>query len=87
MYGGEQGIGPGMLNTPMGVATDRQGRVLIADSNNHRVLLLSHDGEMLMELLTQEDGSYYPGTVAVRAGKLAVRCDGNDPGINIYNYL
>ena len=56
MYGGEQGIDTGMLNTQFGVATDSQGRVLIADRDNNRVVLLSHDGEMLMELLTREDG-------------------------------
>ena len=52
MYGGVKGSGPGMLCWPKGVATDSQGRVLIADTGNHRVLLLSPDGEMLMELLT-----------------------------------
>ena len=79
-YGGKRGRGPGMLDRPGGVATDSQDRVLIADCYNNRVLLLSHDGEMLMELLTQEDGLYSPIAVAVGAGKLAVWCG----GIEIY---
>ena len=86
MYGGgQQGRRPGMLYWLHGVATDSQGRVLIADCYNHRVILLSHDEEMLMELLTQEDGLDYPEAVAVGAGKLAVRC--RNAGIKIYNYM
>ena len=85
MYGGERGRGPGMLDYPYGVATDSQGRVLIADHDNNRVLQLSHDGEMLMELLTQQDGLNYPGALAVGAGKLAVQCE--NTGIKIYNYM
>ena len=84
MYGGELGRGPGMLYSPRGVATDSQGRVLITDRNNHRVLLLSHDGEMLMELLKEEDGLYYPHALAVGAGKLAVECENT---VRIYNYM
>ena len=85
MYGGEQGRGPGMLDGPHGVATDSQGRVLIADRYNHRVLLLSPAGEMLMELLTQEDGLNYPSAVAVGAGKLALI--NAETRIRIYNYM
>ena len=85
MYGGEQGRETGMLNMQFGVATDSQGRVLIADRNNHRVVLFSHDGEMLMELLTQVDGLDCPYAVAVGAGKLAVLC--GNKGIEIYTYM
>ena len=85
MYGGECGRRPGMLYGPYGVATDSQGRVLIADRCNHRVLMLSNDGEMLMELLTEEDGLDSPGAVAVRAGKLVVHCGNTE--IKIYNYM
>ena len=85
MYGGERGRRSGMLHKPRGVATDSQGRVLIADCRNYRVLLLSHDGDMLMELLTQHDGLDRPLAMAVGAGKLAVRCVKTAP--KIYNYL
>ena len=85
MYGVEQGRRPGMLDRPHGVATDSQGRVLVADRYNHRVLLLSPAGEMLMELLTQEDGLNYPSSVAVGAGKLALI--NAETKIRIYNYM
>ena len=85
MYGGERGRGPGMLNWPNGVATDNQGRVLIADHWNHRVLQLSHDGEVLMELLTEKEGMDRPWAVTEGAGKLAVWC--RDSEIKIYNYM
>ena len=85
MYGGERGRRPGILNEPRGVATDSQGRVIIADYCNHRVLLLSHDGEMLMEFLTEEDGLHLPMAVAVGAGKLGVQCGNKE--IKVYNYV
>ena len=85
MYGSVQGRGPGMLNGPHGVATDSQGRILIADRYNHRVLLLSPAGEMLMELLTQEDGICYPDAVAVGDRKLALINFG--ARIRINNYM
>ena len=84
MYGDEQGIETGMLTDPLGLASDSQGRVLIADYGNNRVLLLSHDGEMLMELLTEEDGCQLPSEVAVGAGKLAVI---DESMIRTYNYV
>ena len=82
-YGGKEGRGPGMLNEPRGVATDRQGSVLIADSLNHRVLLLSPEGEMLQELLTKEDGLYHPKSISMRGEKLVV---GMDNQIHIYDF-
>ena len=84
MYGGGTGRGPGMLDEPHGVATDSQGRVLIADCYNHRVLLLSPEGELLRELLTEEDGLNCPTAVAVGAGRLAVSCFGT---WKIYKYM
>ena len=83
MYGGKKGRGPGMLHGPFGVATDSQGRVLIADSLNHRVLLLSPEGEMLKELLTKEDGMFRPTSISMRGETLAV---GTDTHIHIYDF-
>ena len=82
-YGGKEGRGPGMLKEPCGVATDSQGRILIADSGNHRVLLLSPEGEMLKELLTEEDGLRYPMSISMRGETLAVPTDTH---IHIYDF-
>jgi DNA-binding beta-propeller fold protein YncE len=38
---GAQGSGPGQLNFPYGVASDRAGRVFVADDLNHRVVRFS----------------------------------------------
>ena len=83
-YGGQQGRGPGMLYGPMGVATDSQGRILIADSLNHRVLLLSPEGEMLKELLTKEDGLRFPSSISMRGEKLVVGTENKK--IHIYDF-
>ena len=87
MYGGVKGSGPGMLCEPTGVATDSQGRVLIVDTGNHRVLLLSPDGEMLMELLTGIGWTdwYYIG-LALNADSSTLVITAPDY-LRIYEYL
>ena len=42
--------------------------------------------DMLMELLTEEDGWYSPDDMAVGEGKLVVKCMLNTE-IRIYNYV
>ena len=82
-YDVRQGRGPGMLSGPSDVATDSQGRILIADCGNNRVLLLSPEGEMLQELLTKEDGLRRPRSISMRGEKLVV---GMDNQIHIYDF-
>ena len=65
------------------LATDSQGRILIADCDNDRVLLLSPEGEMLQELLTEEDGLHYPMSISMRGETLAV---GTNAHIHIYDF-
>jgi len=47
---GGPGSGPAQFTTPHAVLIDRQGRVLVADRENHRVQLLSQDGDYLGEI-------------------------------------
>lgn len=44
---GTPGSGPGELNAPEGVAVGPEGRIYIADTNNHRVQVFSPEGELL----------------------------------------
>lgn len=46
---GTPGHGPGAFSTPHGIWIDRQGRVLVADRENHRVQVLDADGRFLTE--------------------------------------
>lgn len=39
---GSQGKGDGQFNDVFGVAVNRQGQVIVADSGNHRIQLLHH---------------------------------------------
>ena len=34
---GSRGSGPGQFRDPRGVAVDKEGHIIVADSNNHRV--------------------------------------------------
>ena len=83
MYGGSYGSEIGMLRGPQGVATDRLGQVLIADTGNSRVILLSQDGEFLREVLSEELVKC-PCSLSLSGDYLAV---GQDDGIiQIYRY-
>jgi len=45
--GGEFGRGEGQFNTPLGIALDAEGNVLVADSGNNRVKKCAPDGRFL----------------------------------------
>jgi sugar lactone lactonase YvrE len=72
---GQPGSGPGQLNFPYGVATDRAGRVFVADDLNHRVVRFS---SAPLYPYKGRWGSYgtTPGRLAYPRG-LAVGPDGN----------
>jgi streptogramin lyase len=68
IFGGRKGEGPGELNTPHGVAIDRQGRVLVADSGNKRVTIFARDGAFLKTVAVPSRG----GIVATPDGSVYV---------------
>lgn len=47
IIGGGQGNGPGQLQLPHGVALDSQGRILVNDSDNARVVVFSPEGQFV----------------------------------------
>lgn len=51
-FGAGKGSGPGQLLFPGSVWGDEAGRVFVADSNNHRVQVFSHDGSALGDFIS-----------------------------------
>jgi phage tail-like protein len=49
-WGGEPGRERGQFHYPWGLATDRCGKIFIADRRNHRVQVIARDGTWLEEL-------------------------------------
>jgi DNA-binding beta-propeller fold protein YncE len=47
---GSAGMGPGQFRTPHAVEFDSQGRLIVADRHNHRVQILTKQGEFIREL-------------------------------------
>jgi DNA-binding beta-propeller fold protein YncE len=47
MSWGEPGTGPGQFNLPHGIAVSAEGRVFVADRENDRVQLFTHDGRFV----------------------------------------
>ena len=54
-YGGPPGAADGQLSSPARLAVDRRGRVIVADYNNNRVLLLSRSLDDVTVLVTESD--------------------------------
>ena len=71
-YGGMTGKGVGMLDNPIGICTDGQNRVLVADMNNDRIVVLSPAGEFVKELVSSRDGLCKPGAVTLKNNCLVV---------------
>jgi hypothetical protein len=73
----EAGAGEDRLNTPVGVATDAEGNVYVADRENHRVAVFTQDGRHLGALRVER-----PERVEVHPKTGAVYVLGGD-GINL----
>lgn len=56
IIGGKKGSGPGEIQVPHGVAIDRQGRVIVADSDNKRLTIFDKTGQFLKTLAAPSRG-------------------------------
>jgi len=77
---GEKGSGKGQMKSPKGLAVLKDGRILVADSGNNRVLFLAQTGEQLLEV-TEAAGKPLaaPGGVYEAPDGRVLVCDtGND---------
>ena len=68
IIGGKKGSGPGELQLPHGVVVDRQGRIIVADSDNKRLSVFSKDGAFIKTLAAPSRG----GLVITADGTLYV---------------
>jgi len=83
---GRPGSGPGQLDHPYGVCVDRYGHVIVADTWNNRVHLVSEDGKFIRFLVTKDDGLQWPQGVALdRKGNLVVVEQHGQ--VKIYKYI
>ncbi len=69
----EARLGSGQLNNPRGMTLDRDGNVLVADSANHRIVVLSQDGALVRTIGSLGNG---PGQLNEPSG-VAVDDEGN----------
>ena len=83
---GNYGSGPGQLDHPYGVCTDRYDHVLIADTWNNRIHMVSKEGRFERFLLTKDDGLNYPQALAVtRKGYLIIV--EQQGAVKVYQYM
>jgi DNA-binding beta-propeller fold protein YncE len=79
---GEPGAGPGQFYLPHGVCVAADGRVLVADRENDRIQIFSHDGEFLEQwtdiqrptnIALDSDGRVYVAELWWRVGQRSMR--------------
>jgi hypothetical protein len=76
---GSLGSGPGRFNSPQGMVVDGDGRVIVVDQGNNRLVRLAFDGEAFSYLDSIRAGFNAPTGLAVDArGYLAVADTGNN---------
>ena len=56
IIGGKKGSAPGEIQVPHGVAIDRQGRIIVADSDNKRLSIFDKDGRFVKTLAAPSRG-------------------------------
>ena len=57
---------------PQGMCVTPQGNMIVADRDNHRVTLLSPDGQFIRHVLSKSDGVKYPSDVVYKDGVVGV---------------
>jgi tripartite motif-containing protein 71 len=79
--------GPARLNTPKGLAVDWAGRVLVADSGNHRVAVFGPDGGWVGALGEEGSGPgqlRHPKGVAVDGGGRVLVADNHNHRVAVF---
>ncbi len=87
---GSPGLGPGQLQQPRDVALDALGRVYVADSYNHRIVVFNGDGTYLMQWGTRgsDPGQFIrPEGVAVGTDGLVYVADTWNDRIQVFGSL
>ncbi|VAX24151.1 hypothetical protein MNBD_NITROSPINAE04-1967, partial [hydrothermal vent metagenome] len=91
-WGGPFGLGirgkwRGWFYVPSGVTVDEQGHIIVADSANNRVVILSSDGKYLAEWNSEGSGGLYsPTRVAVGNGGVIYVADTAQDRIVVLKY-
>lgn len=83
---GRHGNGDGRLDHPYGVCTDRFNNVIVCDTWNNKIHLLSPEGHFVKTLLASAEGIEWPQAIAVdRDGRLVIAEQGGL--VKIYEYM
>ena len=83
---GETGPGTTQLDHPYGICADQYGHLLVADTWNNRVCLLSEDAKFIKLILTKEHGIEYPQALAVNSSGYLVVAE-KQGTVKIFQYL
>jgi sugar lactone lactonase YvrE len=73
--------------TPVGLTTDSLGNILISDSDNHAVHLISQDGDFIAYILTKDDEISCPWGITVDASDSLWLVERDNSRVKVFQYL
>ena len=84
---GSKGSGDGQFLCPIGLAIDKFNRLIVCDTNNHRLQLFTLDGKYVAKVAGSffDHNSYVVGCAVSNTGHLFVT-DNNNHCIYVFNY-
>ena len=85
---GSKGYGNGELNSPLGVAVDSKDRIIVADTNNHRIQIFDSDGNFVSSFgsLGSGDGRFdSPSGVATDSNDRIIVADYDNHRVQIFD--
>ena len=83
---GRHGSGDAELDHPYGVCCDKYGHIIVADTWNNRIHMVSEEGKYLSILLSKADGIMWPQSVVIdkRGNLIVLEQHGN---IKLFQYM
>ena len=85
---GSKGYGNGEFNSPLGVAVDSKDRIIVADTNNHRIQIFDSDGNFVSSFgsLGSGDGRFdSPSGVATDSNDRIIVADYDNHRVQIFD--
>lgn len=84
---GEQGPGTTQLDHPYGICSDAYGHIIVADTWNNRVCMLSDEAKFMKIILAKEHGMEYPQALTVDPSTGFLVVAEKQGTIKIFQYL
>ncbi len=81
---GSFGLGPGFLRHPVDVADDGFGQLIISDQGNHRIQIMTKEGDFVSQFGSEQEMAM-PSGITLYKQKIIIVCDQGKDQIGFYH--